>query len=428
MEFNSEGRYVEIQTGDEGCLGAGWKEYRAEATMPGVIRLHHNFQRKPKPGNFLVMRHAQRAHSGIFIYHSKRITIENINMFHATGLGILAQFSEDLLFKKYRAIPNTTKNHYFGGGDDGLQISNCRGEINVNNCEFGGLMDDPINVHGTSVQVVDILSEKQVKCKFMHHQSVGLIWGHKGDKISFIENEGMFSLGQTKIEAFTVIDKEYFTLNFTDEIPENLEIGDALENLSWSPDFTVTNSHFRNGRARGLLVSTPGKVRIENNIFESSGSAILIAGDANFWFESGAVTDVLIKNNTFTELCNTSSYQFCEGIISIYPIIPKLDTNTPAFHRNIRIEGNRFSPFDYPLLFARSVDGLSFLNNIVTRSYTFEPYHDRQYTFTFENCLGVEIRQNQMPEDLLGKSILLKKTSLDEFNSDLGESFSIIQN
>lgn len=34
-------------------------------------------------------------------------------------------------------------------------------------------------------------------------------------------------------------------------------------------------------RARGILVSTPGKVLIERNYFESSGSAILIAGDAN---------------------------------------------------------------------------------------------------------------------------------------------------
>jgi hypothetical protein len=35
----------------------------------------------------------------------------------------------------------------------------------------------------------------------------------------------------------------------------------------------------------GLLVSIPGKVIINQNEFESSGSAILIAGDANGWYE-----------------------------------------------------------------------------------------------------------------------------------------------
>ena len=58
-------------------------------------------------------------------------------------------------------------------------------------------------------------------------------------------------------------------------------MGDALENLTWSPDVEIKNTFFGSCRARGLLVTTPGKVVIENNIFESSGSAILIAGDAN---------------------------------------------------------------------------------------------------------------------------------------------------
>jgi len=425
MEFDRTEKYIVPQTGDWGCLGRNWQDYIAETTMPGIVRLHHDFTRKPKTGNFLVLRHAERAHSGVFIKESKNVTIQNLNLYHATGLGILAQFSEDLTFNGYRAIPNEFRRHYFGGGDDGLQVSNCKGQVTVTNCEFAGLMDDPINVHGTSVQVQEIISEKEVKCKFMHNQSVGLNWGHNGDKISFIENEGMFSLGTGNIKKFTPIDSDNFILTFNSEIPKKLEVGDAIENLTWSPDFTVKDSQFKNCRARGLLVSTPGKVIIENNIFESSGSAILIAGDANGWFESGAVTDVLIKNNTFTDLCNTSSYQFCEGIISIYPIIPKLDENTPAFHKNIRIDGNRFNPFDYPLLFARSTDSISFTNNTVTRSYNFEPYHDRQFTFTFESCKNITLTGNTFSDDLLGKNVLLIKTDKNELHSNVENIFDI---
>ncbi len=425
MEFDRNEKYIVPQTGDWGCLGQNWQEYLAETTMPGIVRLHHKFTRKPKIGNFLVLRHAERAHSGVFIKESKNVTVQNLNLYHATGLGILAQFSEDLTFNGYRAIPNKFRKHYFGGGDDGLQVSNCKGQVTVINCEFAGLMDDPINVHGTSVQVQEIISDKEVKCKFMHDQSVGLNWGHTGDKISFIENEKMFSLGTGNIKKFTSIDPENFILTFDSEIPKQLEVGDAIENLTWSPDFTVKESHFKNCRARGLLVSTPGKVLIENNIFESSGSAILIAGDANGWFESGAVTDVLIKNNTFTDLCNTSSYQFCEGIISIYPIISTLDKTTPAFHKNIKIEGNRFNPFDYPLLFACSIDGISFTNNTVTRSYNFEPYHERQYNFTFENCRNITLTGNTFSDDLLGKNILLNQTEKNELHTDVENIFDI---
>ena len=96
-------------------------------------------------------------------------------------------------------------------------------------------------------------------------------------------------------------------------LPEAVIPGDALENLTWTPEVIIKNSFFGSNRARGILMSTPGKVVIENNVFESSGSAILIPGDANGWYESGAVTDVLIRNNVFNDPCMTSMYQFCEG-------------------------------------------------------------------------------------------------------------------
>ncbi|NTW91381.1 MAG: hypothetical protein HGA35_05575 [Erysipelotrichaceae bacterium] len=34
-----------------------------------------------------------------------------------------------MTFNGYRAIPNKAKNRYFGGGDDGIQVSNCKGKI-----------------------------------------------------------------------------------------------------------------------------------------------------------------------------------------------------------------------------------------------------------------------------------------------------------
>jgi len=111
---------------------------------------------------------------------------------------------------------------------------------------------------------------------------------------------------------------------------------------------------FPKGRARGVLVSTPGRVLIERNRFASSGSAVLIAGDANYWYESGAGRDVTIRGNVFAPACLGSPYQFGEGIVSVYPEIPAPDTAFP-FHRNIRIEDNEFHPSDYPVLYAKSV-------------------------------------------------------------------------
>jgi len=271
-------------------------------------------------------------------------------------------------------------------------------------------MDDPINVHGTSVRIIGRPAPGRLLCKFMHEQSTGMTWGMPGDRIGFIENSTMRTMGQSVCSGYEAKDRDTFEVTFEKPVPADIEAGDALENLTWAPELTIRGCHFASNRARGVLISTPGRVLIEDNRFESSGLAILIAGDANYWYESGAVTDVTIRRNVFEDPCLTSMYQFCEGIISIYPEIPKPDPAYP-FHRNIRIEDNEFHPFDYPVLFAKSVDGLAFSSNRLIRSLLFAPFHARKATVTLEACRSVRIEGNRFEGDVLGKNIVLKQTA-----------------
>jgi polygalacturonase len=203
-------------------------------------------------------------------------------------------------------------------------------------------------------------------------------------------------------------------------VPASIEAGDALENLTWTPDLQITNSRFESCRARGILISTPGKVLVENNMFESSGSAILIAGDANYWYESGGVRDVVIRNNYFTGECLTSMYQFCEAVISIYPEIPDPDPHKPAFHRNIRIENNTFNLFDYPVLYARSVDQLTFEGNRLNRVHTYEPWHPRKISVSLEFCRNVRISGNRIDPAILGGNLQMKGMKKSDLRMDKG--------
>jgi hypothetical protein len=412
MEFDSKTKLIVQDCGD-GCLKDSFYTYNANEISEGLVRINYKVGRKPEVGNFLAMRHGERGHAGTFIVNSKNITVNNFSMYQNAGLGILSQYSENLFFKNVQCVPNPKKNRVFAGHDDGLHFSNCKGKIVVGGCKFAGLMDDPINVHGTSVQVIKIINEKKLFCKFMHGQSIGTTWARPGEKIGLIENETLSTFGFAEVESFTAIDSIQFEISFKNSLPSNLSAGDALENLTWVPDVDIKNNFFGSCRARGVLVTTPGKVVIENNIFESSGSAILIAGDANGWFESGAVKDVLIRNNTFNDPCLTSIYQFSEAIISIYPEISKLDSSKP-FHRNIRIEQNIFHPFDYPVLYAKSVEGLTFNNNIIKHSNRFKPFHPRKFMITLEACSNVEIKRNKLSDGVLGKNIKLISTKVSE--------------
>ena len=422
MEFDAETRIIPQRSGDS-PLGGGWNKYTAEEREDGLVRLHHAFKRKPKEGNILIMRHNARDHAGVFIYRSKDVLCENVNIYTAAGLGFLGQFSENITLRKSNVMANYAKGRYQSGHADGFQVSNCRGQIVVDGCKFEGLMDDPINVHGTSVKILEKKTPDTLRCKFMEGMSTGMTWGRPGEQAGFIENESMKTVAHGKVAAYTRIDRDHFEVRFEEPVPESIEAGDALENLTWAPDFTARDCWFGSCRARGLLISTPGKVVVENNDFVSSGAAILIAGDANGWYESGAVRDVLIRGNRFHPSCLTSWYQFGRGIISILPIIPKVDPSKP-FHRNIRIEDNTFDVFDYSVMYALSVDGLRFTGNTIKRNTQYKPWQRYKAMLTFEGCRNVVVSGNKVAADVLGKNVAADKMDPAEITIAPGQGIS----
>ena len=423
LEFEATTRIIPQGSGDS-PLGRGWREYTAEELPDGGVRLKYDFERKPKLGNILIMRHSARDHAGVFIYHCTDTVFEEVDLYTAAGLGFLGQYSDGITLRNTTVMPNYAKGRYLCGHADGFQVSNCRGRILVEGCVFEGLMDDPINVHGTSVRIVEVEAPTALVCRFMEGMSTGMTWGRPGERVGFIENRSMATLGHGAIRSCERLDRDRFEVRFAAPIPEGIEAGDALENLTWAPDFTVRHSIFGSCRARGLLVSTPGEVVIENNDFISSGAAILIAGDANGWYESGGVRDVLIRGNRFHPSCLTSWYQFGEGIISIYPIIPEVDPSRP-FHRNIRIEDNVFDAFDYSVLYALSVDGLRFRGNTIRHHTQYEPWQGRKATLTFEGCQDVLVERNRVADDVLGRNIATARMNPAEVTVGEGQNLRL---
>lgn len=183
-----------------------------------------------------------------------------------------------------------------------------------------------------------------------------------------------------------------FMISFEDKIPESLggEEDYGIENLSWTPEVIFRKNIIRNNRARGALFSSPLRTICEKNVFDhTSGTAILLCGDCNGWYESGAVRDLVIRRNTFINAL-TNMFQFTNAVISIYPEIPDLESQNGYFHGGksdaIVIEKNHFITFDKPLLYAKSVDGLIFRNNRVTTNEDYPAFHWNQEEILLEKC------------------------------------------
>jgi hypothetical protein len=75
---------------------------------------------------------------------------------------------------------------------------------------------------------------------------------------------------------------------------------DVIDNVTWHPEVTIRNCTVDMDSCRGFLLTTRGKVLVEGCTFHRTAmTGILIANDAEGWFESGPVQDLTLRNNRF---------------------------------------------------------------------------------------------------------------------------------
>lgn len=376
--------------GFENIVSLGENVYRMKLRKDADIRV----------GDILNMRHNARIHAGIFSEKCSDITVKNITFYSCGGLGCLSQFCHNMTYESVHFLADTKSGRLVSSGrDDGMHITCNSGTVTITGCTFHALMDDPINVHGCCVTCDEVIDDRTLRCKYRHKQACGfLYWAEKGDEIGFISRDSMESIGSANVESYELENYMTFILRFDEPLPkailEKAKKGDslALDNLTHTASFICTNNRFGSCRARGILVSTPKPVRICGNYFESSGSAILVAGDSNHWFESGECHDVEISHNVFTDACLGSNYQFCHGVISICPVVPQPDVNKP-YHKNVRITHNVFDTVGVPVLYAFSCADLAFYNNRIFKSPSFAMNETNKVKLSY--CQNVSIAKNE---------------------------------
>lgn len=359
------------------------------------------------PGTVVAMRTWFRPTPGIFLSHNVNTTFLNVKVHYAEGMGLLAQLCENITLDGFSVcLKGESDPRYFTTQADATHFSGCKGKIISQNGVYEGMMDDAINVHGTYLKVIKRLDDHTLVGRYMHDQAWGFEWGCPGDEVQFVRSETMELIGQeNRITEIRPYDKKQiqgareFCITFKDlidpAINENSSFG--IENLTWTPEVLFANNVIRNNRARGALFSTPRKTIVENNFFDhTSGTAILLCGDCNGWFETGACRNVIIRKNRFVNAL-TNMFQFTNAVISIYPEIPNLKDQQKYFHGGseggIVIENNEFDVFDAPLLYAKSVDGLVFRNNIIKTNTEYKPFHWNKDRFFLERVTNVRISE-----------------------------------
>ena len=402
IAFDGDTKHLVYNTSVIGCPTKG-----ASEVAPRRIHAPGWKDARLVPGTVVAMRGWGRPTPGIFLSHDVNTTIENVKVHYAEGMGLLAQLCENITLEKFGVcLKGDADPRYFTTQADATHFSGCKGKIVSCNGLYEGMMDDAINVHGTYLKVVKRVDDRTLVGRYMHGQSWGFEWGCPGDEVQFIRSNTMELVGkQNKIISIRPYDKEQtegareFLITFQEPVDQviNEQSGFGIENLTWTPEVLFSGNVIRNNRARGSLFSTPRKTIVENNLFDhTSGAAILLCGDCNGWFETGACRHVIIRKNRFVNAL-TNLFQFTNAVISIYPEIPDLKGQQQYFHGGpeggIVIEDNEFETFDAPILYAKSVDGLVFRNNTIKLNTEYKPFHPNRNRFWLERVTNVTIAE-----------------------------------
>lgn len=376
--FNPETKAVQYRTDDWHYIAKPWNfDAKVRQIDINTIRLQTKFvQKVPPTGTIITFKGAfgnNRHSPAIHLSDAKNVDLKNINIYHAGGMGVIAEKTENIHLNSVNVCRRPESNRILSATADATHFSNCKGKVVIENCLFENMLDDACNMHGTYTKVEKVVDSKTVIARLSHPQQFGFRFASAKDTLQIVANRSLLPKSKVQLKSVQVINDQYAKYTFKNAISGKIEVGDGLENIEWYPEFEFRNNIVQNNRARSILISCPKKVVVEGNTFSSQMTGILFEGDMDSWFESGAVNDVTIRNNKFLD----GAYGGGAPHVTIW-INPQQKEINPkkAYERNIIIENNLFKTFGDGLLRAHSVDNLQFINNTIEESVFYQKWKE----------------------------------------------------
>ncbi len=230
----------------------------------GNHRVKFTYSEKPgsvNAGMCYQMRPTVRDTPGTFFWLSKDIKMEQLDIKFLHGFGMVGQTSENISLHDvdFKAPENTGRTT--AGYADFVQMSGCKGLIDIQDCYFANAHDDPINIHGTFQQVVNISEDRrEVTVRYKHNETAGFPSFAAGDEVEFTRQSNMLPVEDSVRTVERVISgptgdsSEGISLTdtvirFTEPIPEEVAANEYVaENITYTP--SVNSKEIFSARSR----------------------------------------------------------------------------------------------------------------------------------------------------------------------------------
>lgn len=306
-------------------------------------------------GRTYQFRNTYRDQTGMWFSRCREVSLEDVNVRAMAGFGILAQFTENIAFNRLAVAPDPASGRTCATAADILHFSGCKGLVSVRNSVLSAAHDDAVNVHGTHLQIVAKPATNQITVRFKHAQTWGFQAFIAGDDIEFVNPNTLLSFATRKVTAvaFTPGSTDQ-TLTLDYDNPSGITLNSSVvENITWISAAEFVNCDVSLIPTRGFLLTSRQPIRVEGcRFFRTQMYPILCEDDAKGWFESGPVSDLLLRRNSFYECAEQTVY-----------LNPENTTHAGSVHGNVRIEENDFTLNGSAAVYAKSTAGLTVSGN-----------------------------------------------------------------
>ena len=335
-----------------------------------------------------------RSYPGFAILQSRDVAVEDVHVYRAGAMALIAEFSEDIRVSRMSTAARPGSERMITISADATHFVDCSGTVTLEDCTFESMLDDATNIHGVYMKVDSLLSPGVVMASFGHFQQVGNHFADEGDMLRFVDRKTMHPVASGRLIELKRPDRNRYELVTDADLSLAGDVAAlAVENISRGCDVVIRNCKVRYNRARSLLLSTSGDILVENCDFSSMMAGIRICGDANYWYESGNTRNIIIRANRFTDGGLGGGQP--QAILQIDPVIPKEARGNDFFyHGNIVFSGNTVKTFDSQIIYGLSVKNLEITGNVFIDSKSHKPIFPGLSVIDVQYCGNVTIEGN----------------------------------
>ncbi|MBR2616662.1 MAG: hypothetical protein IKC56_00295 [Clostridia bacterium] len=377
--FGSQCRIVRFTDGEETQRDL----FRAELLDSGNVRFYGKEMAEFTVGCIVVLNGESRQANTLFAFNCKNLTVQDVTAYYTPSMGVNCQTCHNVTLRRFHILLGEERHGIVTAGADATHFINCTGKVHLKECIFENMLDDGANIHGIFTKVTSVEKNK-VKVILSHNQQYGANVYFKGDTLSVYQGGGLVPRGKAKVLSSELTKENEITLTLKGTLPKE---GDLIENFTRQAKFTFDDCSVTNNRPRGVLVATRKKAVVKNSWFSNSSSCVEVSAESKYWYESGGVKNLLIKNNVFNDFC----HQYGGAAVGIVPVYDFNEKQPEYYCQNIRIKNNVIITDSKWIVYALRSKNITVKNNAYIHKDTGKSLYGEDVCFYQENCKDMKV-------------------------------------